>query len=182
MEVRESVHEHMFTLATQYYASGRFATLNGMKPVCGNLLHHAVEMFLKGALARRIDLKELRELGHNLNMIWLRTKSEFPKVELSPFDLAIQNLDRFERIRYPDDLIKKGATVHIDIHRNEWVPTRENHTGPKPLYNFVLEDVDELVKVIFGYDGSNPVFFFSGMKESALAILNESNRHQIFPL
>ena len=171
----------MIRQATQYYASGRFATINAMVPVCGNLLHHAVEMFLKGALARRIDLKGLKKLDHNLTRIWRRTKSEFPTADLSPFDVAIENLNRFEQIRYPDDLIKEGATMHIDIHRNELVLSRENHTRPEPLYNFVLEDVDELVKVIFGYASLNPAFFSGGMKRDALAMINDSNRHQIFP-
>lgn len=181
MDDRESVQLHMIRQATQYYASGRFATINGMIPVCGNLLHHAVEMFLKGALAHRIDLKELRKLDHNLNRIWRRTKSEFPKVDLSPFDVAIQNLNRFELIRYPDELIKEGAIMHIDIHRNELIPSHEDHTRAEPLYNFVLEDVDELVKVIFGYASLNPVFFSGGMNRGALAMINDSNLHQIFP-
>src|SRR6202043_1798471 len=35
----------------QYYTIGRYSVLAGVNPVAGNLLHHAIEMFLKGALA-----------------------------------------------------------------------------------------------------------------------------------
>ena len=37
-------------LGTQYYIAGRQAAMARLIPVYGNLLHHAVEMFLKGAL------------------------------------------------------------------------------------------------------------------------------------
>ena len=37
-------------LATQYYIAGRLAARAAQAPVYGNLLHHAVEMYLKGAL------------------------------------------------------------------------------------------------------------------------------------
>jgi hypothetical protein len=38
--------------------------------VTGNVFHHAVEMFLKGALAKTKPLSDLKKLGHNLPNIW----------------------------------------------------------------------------------------------------------------
>ena len=46
--------------------------------VCGNITHHAVEMFLKGGLARYRTLSELRAMGHNLKKIWRAFKTDFP--------------------------------------------------------------------------------------------------------
>ena len=34
-------------------------------PVCGNLFHHAVEMFLKGGLGLKRPLSELQDMGTN---------------------------------------------------------------------------------------------------------------------
>jgi len=44
----------------QYYVSGRSAVFAQSCPVCANLLHHAVEMFLKVGLAD-LGLNELRD-------------------------------------------------------------------------------------------------------------------------
>ena len=87
MQTAEQVQLSLFQLATQYYASGRFAALSGILPVCGNLLHHAVEMYLKGALASVLDLNALRGLNHNLVQIWERTKQIYPNSNLASFDV-----------------------------------------------------------------------------------------------
>jgi hypothetical protein len=42
-----------FSSASQYYVAGRFAVFVALNPVAANLMHHAVEMYLKGARARR---------------------------------------------------------------------------------------------------------------------------------
>src|SRR5262245_52228023 len=49
-----------YQLASQYYVVGRFAARAGLNPSCGNLLHHAVEMFLKGALVDDVGLGEMK--------------------------------------------------------------------------------------------------------------------------
>ena len=51
--------ELFFSSATQYYVSGRYAVFAGLTPVVGNLLHHAVEMYLKGALSKTMTLDQL---------------------------------------------------------------------------------------------------------------------------
>ena len=70
MHPTEQSQISLFQLATQYYASGRFAALSGILPVSANLLHHAVEIYLKGALAPVLDLKAMRKLSHDLRQIW----------------------------------------------------------------------------------------------------------------
>ena len=46
-------------LGIQYYVVGRSAVLARLSPVCGNLLHHAVEAYLKARLSQKHSLKEL---------------------------------------------------------------------------------------------------------------------------
>jgi hypothetical protein len=49
---------------TQYYVAGRYAVIAGLMPVAGNLLHHAIEMCLKGALSKKAgkSLQQLKKL------------------------------------------------------------------------------------------------------------------------
>jgi hypothetical protein len=59
--------EEFFKMAGQYYVVGRFAAFAGLIPITGNLLHHAVEMFLKGGLSKNgVSLVDLKKMGHNL--------------------------------------------------------------------------------------------------------------------
>ena len=46
-------HHLLIRSAIDYYAVGRYAVFAGLNPTAGNLLHHAVEMCLKGALAKK---------------------------------------------------------------------------------------------------------------------------------
>ena len=50
-----------FTLATQYYAMGRQAVRLHLMPVGANLLHHAVEMYLKAYLCRTVSIHVLEK-------------------------------------------------------------------------------------------------------------------------
>ena len=52
----EAARSEFFSAGTQYYVAGRYAVIVGLIPVAGNLLHHAVEMFLKGGLASSISI------------------------------------------------------------------------------------------------------------------------------
>jgi hypothetical protein len=85
--------------------------------VCGNLYHHALEMFLKAGLSRRHSLKSLaskKNSGHKLIDIWNAFKADFPSPELLRFDTTIADIDDFEEIRYPDKIFKNGAQMMID--------------------------------------------------------------------
>lgn len=170
----------LFQLATQYYASGRFAALSEILPLSANLLHHAVEMYLKGALAPVLDLKAMRKLGHDLRQMWDTAKQTFPASNLASFDTAIGRLDPFEGLRYPDAVLLEGAQMRLFRLRGDWLPAPANPGQAEPLYDLVLEEIDELVKVIFGIASLNPAFFVSGLTPRALAVLNEANQHAIF--
>jgi hypothetical protein len=64
--------DHLFISAgMDYYVAGRYAVFAGLNPTAANLLHHAVEMALKGALAKKgMDLKALKKLGGSEGRIW----------------------------------------------------------------------------------------------------------------
>ena len=56
--------DEFFATAGQYYVVGRFAAFAGLIPITGNLLHHAVEMFLKGGLSKNgSSLVKMTALG-----------------------------------------------------------------------------------------------------------------------
>jgi len=67
-ERREKIDAEFMRLGVQYYVAARSAALVGatLMPVCGNLYHHALEMFLKAGLSRKYSLAELKRFGHKL--------------------------------------------------------------------------------------------------------------------
>src|SRR5882757_8871087 len=74
------IADHIFfSSASQYYVAGRFAVHAGLNPVAANLMHHAVEMYLKGALlkSKAKTLKELKDkFGHSLPKCWDAFKAQ----------------------------------------------------------------------------------------------------------
>src|SRR4051812_2944148 len=102
---------HFIEIGIDYYTSGRFAARAKLMPICGNLCHHAVEMLLKGHLAQKRSPEELKQLKHNLPRLWTAYKGGLPAVTLTQFDETIELLDAFEDIRYPDEIVSKGAQI-----------------------------------------------------------------------
>src|SRR5256885_2139178 len=95
-EKNDRARMEFFRLGVHYYAAGRFAALNHLIPVAGNLLHHAIEMFLKGALGPVIGLEALRNTRHDLNRIWTTFKENFPIDGPAVLDKGVAELHRFE--------------------------------------------------------------------------------------
>lgn len=168
--------EEFFKTAGQYYVSGRYAAIAGFIPTTGNLLHHAVEMFLKGGLSKKgLSLLELKKLGHHLPNIWAKFKTMFNDPVLNKFDDVISSLHRFEDIRYPDLIVEKGMLAMINITRQQ--PTPLNPSGPEPTYELCVQDIDELVGQIFTTAGANPTAFLGVRfhKSEAKQYLSEQN-------
>jgi hypothetical protein len=160
--------------AFHYYITARFATINALVPIAGNLAHHAIEMFLKAALVETTTEKERIALGHNLQRIWQQYKTLTWNAALDKFDQTITDLDKFEDIRYPERTIRYGMTLEAGLVRNL---SSIKRTQPEPRYELALEELDELVKLIFQTSGINPEFFTqSAMKSDALRYLNEQNQ------
>jgi hypothetical protein len=78
-----------FTYGSQYYVAGRYGVFAALMPVAANLDHHAIEMFLKGALSKSMTLKEMKnKLGHDLDKTWQAFKTQ----------TADESLERFDRV------------------------------------------------------------------------------------
>jgi hypothetical protein len=170
-----SADELFFSTAIQYYIAGRAAAFAGLLPVVGNLLHHAVEMYLKGGLAKTRDLAALKRLGHGLPRVWKEFKAQFKKPALDQFDVVITALHAFEEVRYPDSILKKGMTASLSIMDCSFSGRAVKGAFPRPNYEICLEDVDKLVAAIFEAASMNPKAFTGGLKQSARKWLQEEN-------
>ncbi len=141
----------MFFVQTgsQYYTMARFAMHAQCVPVCGNLFHHAVEMLLKGGLARKRPLSDLKDnMGHKLKVLWREFKAEFPDATLKRHDKTISSLDKFEDIRYPNPI--KVPSMGVSAEWSGPAGTIKTYGGLKTKqYAIVVSPIDDLVADIF---------------------------------
>jgi len=149
--------------ACQYYATARFAMRAGCAPVCGNLFHHAVEMFLKVALAQRRELSDLERMRHELKeKLWPAFKEDFPNPHLSQHDKTIACVDKFEDIRYPDEVLKSGMGVLA-----VWSGSA------------VVSDIDDLIVDVLKVCSRNPVAFIGSSNPAAREAITRHNDHAL---
>ncbi len=154
----QRVDYQFYSLGLQYYVAGRFGALHWLSPVAANLLHHSLEMLLKGRLAHCYslnDLKDRKKFGHNLGKCWTAFKAIFPTEDLSQFDELVAKLDEFEDLRYPDDILRFGAVISIGF------VSRTLMGGPisprvEPVYQLSITDLDALMDQLFQLCGINP--------------------------
>jgi hypothetical protein len=167
--------------ATQYYVAGRFSAIHHLFPVSGNLLHHAVEMYLKGSLAKHYSLREMfNPFRHDLIKLWAEFKKKFTTSDLPEFDSVIENLNRFERIRYPDNLVLEGMSAQFARFRSGFVRSADGNSPTTPTYDLVMEEIDDLIKVIFQRSKLNPMACFEPLSDEARHFLSLHNTHS-FP-
>jgi len=164
--------------ACQYYVAARFLVHSQRIPVCGNLFHHAVEMLLKGGLAkkRKLSLSELKKMGHKLKVLWPEYKLDFPNPALKRHDKTISLLDKFEDIRYPDRILASGSGVVV-----QWfgplpsVPVG----GPglkTPQYTIIVSEIDDLVADVFKASSWTPGKFI-GTNRFGKQAIRRHNKH-----
>lgn len=163
-----------FSAATQYYVTGRFALLAGQSPVAGNLLHHAIEMYLKGGLAKTSGLPQLRRVSHDLAKVWSAFKGQFPGPGMNGFDELVVALDTFEDLRYPDSILRRGMRVEMGVARTP-LPALGVSMRSEPKHELYLDEVDALVGKIFEVVPVNPDFYFAGLQPRAREYLVERN-------
>jgi hypothetical protein len=173
--------------ASQYYATARFAMHAHCMPVTGILFHHTVEMLLKGGLAQNLKgglaqkrtLGELKDMEHRLKRLWRAFKEDFPDPNLSRHDRTISCLDKFDAIRYPDEILKYGMGMSAQWHD----PAHEviTYGGIKTprQYIIVVSAVDDLVADVFKICGWNPGSFM-GTNPAALEAIKRENDHSEF--
>jgi hypothetical protein len=140
----------------QYYIAGRFGMLARLLPTCANQMHHAVEFLLKACLARQDPenpgnsdtwqeiLEYGHRYGHNLKKLWAEFRKRNSDPALAAYDDFIEGLNRFERIRYPNDLIEHGAILTVSIVE---VPPAERTRGllmsPDRIFQLELPRIDQ---------------------------------------
>ncbi len=171
---------HAAEYGFHYYLAGRYTTHGHMVPVCGNLMHHAVEMLIKSALAREMTWAQIQELGawppkgyrHNIRLLWQAFKDR-PEADTSllwVFDEVIGWLHKWEDIRYPETLVRIGGLINIspivDLQPHEMTHTAAPpDTQRDPLlppwdppeeFRLILPQVDRLVTAILVAAQVNP--------------------------
>ena len=162
-------------LAVQYYVAGRAASIHQLIPVLGNLLHHAVEMSLKAALATQLSMPQIRKLGHNLPNLWDSFVGSFRYQAPPHLRPIVEGLQSFEELRYPESIMKKGAMMQLALFREH---VGDSTPGPAnvPTYLLVLEDVDDLMATLFNVMNLNPKFFTGALSETGRQHLELHNR------
>ena len=165
---------HMFTIGMQYYLVGRAAAWGHQVPVAGNLLHHAVEMLLKGELSKTLPLEEVKKYRHFLVKTWNAFKALHSGENLFEFDRLIVESDRFEKIRYPDEALKHGAVMFID-----WDTSKspiQQQAGPKlPQYFLYVNEVDALIARLLEVCQVNPLGLCGSLNPEAVRFLQHKN-------
>jgi len=166
-----------FKMALEYYVNGRASALCGCLFTTGNLLHHAVEMMLKGELSRTVsleDLKDSKKYGHSLPKCWNAFKSLFPTENLTEFESMILHLDQFETIRYPDKILSKGAMIGIGFNKGR-VVQRTIIGRPVPEYQLGIGDVDAFFARAMRLCHMNPEAYFIFLTDQGREILMKNN-------
>jgi hypothetical protein len=121
-----------------------------------------------------LDERGRRQQRHNLPKLWRRYKRARNNPALDRFDQTIADVHKFERIRYPEEILRSGLLAEIGFIRNP----RDMGVGPRPpgeRYEMALDEVDELVKLIFEIENINPPFFLNKLNEHARRYLDHQN-------
>jgi HEPN domain-containing protein len=170
-----------FDAALHYHIAARYATTAWFVPASGNFVHHALEFYLKGALIEKLDEEASRKLGHNLKKLWRLYKRERKNPTLNKFDQTIRDINKFERIRYPEEIIRLGMLAEIGFVRNvpRLRPKPPAKSPPGERYELALDEADELVRLIFQLERMNPAFYINKLNEHAKRYLEHNNK---FPM
>lgn len=155
-----SRREQYFSLATQYYATARAGFFVGAGMVLGNVLHRAIEFYLKGDLCGDLSPRELKDHHHNLPSLWDAFKTRHAEAKLSKHDRCVRALNRFEEIRYPDRSAKGAVFFAIPLaHPQPPIKACSRAKGSPAIYTVAVNDVDWLVRAIFDATSSTEGYF-----------------------
>lgn len=166
--------QYFYKFALAYYVQGRAAQICRNTLITGNLFHHAVEMLLKGQLSKTLPLSNLKSpqlFGHDLPKLWTAFKGLFSAENLSAFDAMIVELEKFDDIRYPDEILKQGAAISLG-----WGTGRAaTSSGSEPEYQMGIGDVDAFFGRLFPLCGIEPKGYLSYLSPQGRQILAEAN-------
>jgi HEPN domain-containing protein len=176
-EDKDRLQMEYFRTALHYYVLGRYATTARLSPTPGNLIHHAIEFFLKAALIEKLDEAARRnKFRHNLGKLWRRYKRERNDPALDKFNQTISDINKFERIRYPEEMLRLGMLAEIGPVRNTFTPPPGRRQPKAARYQLALDEVDELVKLILQIENVNPTFYTQSLDEHAKRYLDHQNK------
>ena len=162
--------------AMQYYVAGRMAARASLVPVYGNLLHHAVEMYLKFALVGVVSPQEMRnKFGHDVEKLWRRFKVKEADSALDRYDATVRALHGFEDLRYPDKIPHSAIFMGLTWHPSHAV--KSHASKPTPQYEVFISEVDRLVIEILKRVPLNPKFFTGMVGRSGRGALRYQNPH-----
>jgi hypothetical protein len=148
-ENKDTLKMLYFQTGLQYYISARYSAIAGFIPISGNLFHLAFEMFIKGYLTQDLSELERIKLRHRLKTLWKLYKEKINDPALDRFDPAVASLDRFEDIRYPERVARRGMTGLIDFGGPGPAGVITRGGSPLPSYRVTVSELDELMKLIF---------------------------------
>jgi hypothetical protein len=169
--------DYFYKIALEYYVSGSAALLCNNSLIAGILQHHAVEFLLKGQLSKTIpleDLKNRKKFGHKLPKLWIAFKSLFPTENLTEFDILIDELEKFETIRYPDEILDHGAQISLGFGSGKPV-SNVNPGRNEPEYQMGFGDLTALFARLFPLCRINPKAYFSFLSSWGRQVLTEMN-------
>jgi hypothetical protein len=164
--------------AIEYYVAARYSALAASFHVSGILYHHAIEMLLKARLSEKYDTQQLKKWGHDVEALWTVYLKERGNDGLKKFDSAIQRLNAWEKIRYPETLVKTGALITFAVPN---APGPQPQGNPKaavePRFHFSIQELDALMVELFASSSMNPEPLFPLWRyetEKSFHLFNES--------
>jgi hypothetical protein len=165
----EKMSDTFFIMGAQYFALAEYCADAFYLPVAVTLFHHAIEMLLKGILARSKSSKELKALGHDLVALWQEFKGMAADPKLNRYDPTIMRLNDMELLRYPDTIVDKGFVLNVG--RGTVGPMQMPGTEELPQYFVDVLPLEEIAVAIFVL-GNVPVTpYFRNTPEAFLRTL-----------
>jgi hypothetical protein len=147
----------------QYYVAARFAAAAGHMPVAATLAHHALEAILKAAASRGATKQQILRFkhtkgnfGHDLGKLWAAFKAQHPGLRLYGFKSLIVELDKFEKIRFAEQLMERETMIQVS-----YVTPPKSPPQPRRMRRFMLrvDLLDKLVRTILEAMNIDPPFF-----------------------
>ena len=154
---RSTYHWLAAEFGIQYYLAARSAVAAAFNPVCGSIAHHAIEMLFKACLANddsgETIAKYIDIYRHNLDLLWAEFRRRNQHLNLDPeFDLIIDELNKWDEIRYPNQLVLEGGHLDIGFVEPDPPPSGGQHSRFK-LYLPALERLASVLIKATGISG-----------------------------
>ena len=142
---------------------------NGWSPCAGT----------SGRLPRNAHLDNLFHLKHDLNKLWAAFKTEFSSFTLTQHDGTISRLNEFEKIRYPDAIIKSGMLVTVQWSGSLADMKVGGSAKTTKQCVIVVSNIDHLIADVLKSSSWNPSAFL-GTNPAAQEAIKLHNDHAEF--